>query len=307
MMTSMGEPTGAIYGCLKTLRASINLPEFITRDLMIVWDGRPKGLSPRRVAMYPGYKIHDDYEKVEDQAASERHRNLLEEQRPKLCRILQMFGIPQVDLPYREGDDIIGVAVRELSEKKLLVMSDDRDYYQLVSDRVHVYRAGLKEPVIITPENFKAKIGVTEPCRYLVSAAIAGDGSDAITGIPGVGGTTADRVANSLPVTFRGWVSRKEIVETAEMLKIEDSRNRKRYAAVIENFDIVARNIQLMDLRLEGWNNVQEREQFFAEFSRPRIVNDMEILRHFHSLEFKSYINSFSDWIQPFKRLTRCE
>lgn len=316
MMTSMGVPTGAIYGCLKTLRANINLADFIAKDLVIIWDGRPRGLSPRRVAMYPGYKVHErvnvediaDPVKAEqvakEQAASDRHRELLEEQRPKLNNVLWYLGVPTINLPYREGDDIVACATR-LLPGRLLIMSDDRDYYQLVSDRVHVYRAGVKDPHLVHPGNFEQKVGVKSPSHYLLSAAISGDGSDAIDGIPGVGDTTAQRVANNTDLQG-GWASYPAIKKSAEALMESDKRNRKRYDTLIKGLEVVTRNLQLMDLRLEGMSE-QEVEAFWQAFRQPREVNEQEVIRWFHHFEFKSYLEDFSGWVHPFRKLSMCE
>jgi 5'-3' exonuclease len=298
---------------LKTLRAMMGLNEFTVKDVVVIWDGRPRGLSPRRVAMYPKYKVHDpgpepvDAEKriryYEDIQSSERHRSLLEEQRPKLHRILSLLGVPSVNIPYREGDDIIACAARSLPGR-LLVISDDKDYYQLVSDRISVYRAGVKDPYLVHLHDFEQKVGVKSPSQYLLSAAISGDGSDSIDGIPGVGGTTAERVANA--AVFDGWVSYAVIDKAARELQISDSRNRKRYVKVLENMNIVTRNLQLMDLRLENWDNV-EAATFWGEFLQPREVRERDVIAMFSSWEFRSYLSDFSNWVLPFKKLCRYE
>lgn len=65
MMTSTGYPTGGVFGALKTLRYVLSIPEMKVRDVMIIWDGRPRGLSERRVKIYPDYKNKPIHEKVD--------------------------------------------------------------------------------------------------------------------------------------------------------------------------------------------------------------------------------------------------
>ena len=304
MYNSRGEPTGAVYGCLKTIRSIINLDDFIARDIAIVWDGRPKMLSPRRVAMYPGYKVHDDSGKTQTEAAeSAIHRNLLETQRPKLGECLNLLGVPSVNIPCREGDDVIGAFVRMLpAHVRVLVVSDDKDYYQLVAPTTHVYRAGIKDPVVVNHLNFEEKVKVKTPAQYLLSAAICGDGSDAITGISGVADTTAQRVANN--TVINGMASFAEIKKAIDGLIVSDKRNQKRYLTLLENLGIVARNLQLMDLRLENLTDT-EKNMLRSEVNRPRGVQEMPLIREFDRLEFRSYLTDMSNWLQPFRRLTR--
>jgi hypothetical protein len=59
-----------------------------------------------------------------------------------------------------------------------------------------------------------------------------------------------------------------------------------------------------MDLRLETWNE-QERGMFWQEFRRERGVQEAEVVQAFQSLEFKSYLEKFSDWVLPFRKLRR--
>lgn len=304
MYNSNHDPTGAIYGCLKTLRANINHDDFQARDMVVIWDGRPRGLSPRRVAMYPQYKVPDDSKKNPTELAeSLNHRSLLEEQRPHLIRLLSLLGVPSVNIPYREGDDIIGCFIRQISSNlKVLVISDDRDYYQLIRPNVHVYRAGLRNPQIVCEENFQQRTNILNPARYLVYAAICGDGSDNITGIPKVGDTTAQRVANDIILT-NGMVTYVALKDSVERLKISDKRNAKLYSQLLDNVHIVTRNLQLMDLRLESWTPT-EQDIMKAEIAKASGLREMDVIREFHRWEFKSYLEDVSNWLQPFRRLS---
>ena len=306
MMNSMGEPTGAIFGCLKTIRSIINLNNFVTRDAVVVWDGRPRGLSPRRVRLYPGYKIHEPSEDPKEAEENSLHRNLLEHQRPHLIRILELLGVPSIDIPFREGDDILACTTKFITggdgcgHLRVVIVSDDRDFYQLVTPNVHVWRAGLLNPVLLTDHNFEKEIKVATPLQYLLKAAIVGDGSDAIQGIKNVGDTTAERVAQNSKIDQ--FIRFTTIKESVDKLLVSDTRNRKRYLTLMDNLGIVARNLELMDLRLEITNEA-ENAIILRELSRPRGVNEQLVRQEFDRLEFKSYLQDFSGWIQPFKKL----
>ena len=293
MMTSQGEPTGAIYGCLRVMRSILALPEFYMNDLIVVWDGRPRALSPRRLAIYPDYKKREESSEPPDVV---RHRSQVEQQRPLVESMLRLFGIPSINLPRREGDDIVACASRH-GLGKIIIVSDDKDYYQLVSPNVHVYRAAIKNPVVLTPDNFEAVMGVKHPSMWRLVAAICGDASDAITGIDKVGITTATKIANKIS-GIRLDLIQKAIAE----LQVEDTRSKSRYVKVGENLMTVFRNLELVDLRLESMSP-EEQGAFWSEYQRPRTPNDNTILQWFNHYEFKSLLDDYSSLSQPFRKL----
>jgi 5'-3' exonuclease len=154
----------------------------------------------------------------------------------------------------------------------------------------------------VTPDNFFAQTGITEPRRYVIYHAICGDSSDHIEGIQGVGDTTATRIANL--VNFTGIVRRGDILEAVEKLKVSDKRNAKRYQLVADHLDIVARNLQLVDLNLEKLNS-DEINTVMQEYQRPREFDEKEVVSYFNFYEFRSYLENFANFIQPFRTLRK--
>jgi DNA polymerase-1 len=113
---------------------------------------------------------------------------------PEVKRGLDAIGLPWVEIEEHEADDVIASVARYAHEQHCYVFSRDRDFYQLVSDRVHILNtsraAGQR---IITPAEITLRFRVT-PSQWCDRAALVGDASDNIPGVRGVGLTTAARL-----------------------------------------------------------------------------------------------------------------
>ncbi|MDR2973395.1 MAG: DNA polymerase I, partial [Propionibacteriaceae bacterium] len=105
---------------------------------------------------------------------------------------LDALGISHVELDDYEGDDIIATWTRQAKQADMtvLISSGDRDSFQLVDDQVTVLYPGRNEIQRMTPEAIEAKYGVA-PQRYPELAALVGETSDNLPGVPGVGPKTA--------------------------------------------------------------------------------------------------------------------
>ncbi len=108
-----------------------------------------------------------------------------------------MLKIPQLTSPGYEADDVIATvtATATADDWRVLVVTGDRDSFQLVSDDVTVLytRRGISDVVTASPEWIAGKYGVT-PAQYRDYAALRGDTSDNLPGVPGVGEKTAARL-----------------------------------------------------------------------------------------------------------------
>lgn len=111
-----------------------------------------------------------------------------ERQRDILFRILEELFVRQVICDEVEGDDLIAYYVINKKEnEKIVIVSNDRDLTQLISDDVCVYIPSLKQ--FITPQKHISELGYTHE-NVLIKKMICGDASDNIKGIKGVGEKT---------------------------------------------------------------------------------------------------------------------
>ena len=136
-----------------------------------------------RHEMYGGYK-----------ATRKGMPDELAQQMPVLKELLEAMGVPIVEKPGYEADDILGTLARHSGDAVCTIATGDRDSLQLVSDSVNVLLAATKmgRPVTdrYTPEAVREKYGV-EPIKLIDIKALMGDSSDNIPGVAGIGPKTA--------------------------------------------------------------------------------------------------------------------
>jgi DNA polymerase-1 len=175
--TSDGRPTNAIYG-LASMLAKIAV-EHRPAAVVVVWDAGMSG----RDETYTEYKAHRP-----------PRPDLLAEQWPQLMPLVQAFGYTNVKVDGYEADDVIGALARRAQELDIpvMVVSGDRDVYQLVGDGVRVMSTsrGITETKVYDRDAVIERYGVPPE---LVSDLIGlkGDTSDNIPGVPGIGDKTA--------------------------------------------------------------------------------------------------------------------
>lgn len=110
---------------------------------------------------------------------------------PAICALLDACGIPHAEARGCEADDLIAsYALAARGGCHVTILSTDRDYWQLIGERVSVavYQHGVTS--VVNPTAVKAKFGVT-PEQFTDWKCLVGDASDNIAGVPGVGPKTA--------------------------------------------------------------------------------------------------------------------
>ncbi len=114
---------------------------------------------------------------------------------PKVKEILSGFNIPILELDGYEADDIIGTLAKQAEKQgfEVFMMTPDKDFGQLVSERIHLYKpAYMGNAVdIMGPKEVCAKWDIQNVLQVIDILGLQGDTSDNIPGIPGVGPKTA--------------------------------------------------------------------------------------------------------------------
>ncbi len=156
--------------------------------IIVVWDGRDNRAYRR--GMHPHYKhgrgsvINREEVGFVVQQANE---------------LLNALGVDTVDRPMHEADDMVATIATELADNghKVMLYSDDKDYYQLVSPDIHLHRRSF-EGVVITPQQ-AAVMGIEYGERYLHAKAVMGDSGDNIKGLKGIGEKKALQLLEANP------------------------------------------------------------------------------------------------------------
>src|SRR6185503_5254048 len=175
--TADGRPTNAIYGLASMLGKIV--VEHKPAGLIAAWDA---GMSGRE-------KTYDLYK-----AQRPPRPDLLREQWPHLMPLVEAFGYTNVRVEGYEADDVIGSLARRAREEGIAVMvvSGDRDVYQLVGDGIRVMTTsrGVTETKIYDRDGVIERYGVP-PELVTDLIGLKGDTSDNIPGVPGIGDKTA--------------------------------------------------------------------------------------------------------------------
>ena len=175
--TADGRPTNAIYG-FASMMAKI-LIDHNPKAVIVAWDA---GMSGRE-EVYEPYKAHRP-----------SRPDLLKEQWPHLAPLAEAFGFRNVRCDGWEADDVIASLTRRAREAEIPVMivSGDRDVYQLVREGVKVMTTsrGVTDTKVYDAEGVVERYGVP-PDLVTDLIGLRGDTSDNIPGVPGVGDKTA--------------------------------------------------------------------------------------------------------------------
>ncbi|HXZ64598.1 MAG TPA: 5'-3' exonuclease [Streptosporangiaceae bacterium] len=180
-----GTPVNAVRGLLDMITRLVRARQ--PARLVACWDAdwRPAF----RVAVVPSYKAH----RLAADGTSEETPPALAAQVPLIEQVLHASGLAVAGEPGFEADDVIGTLAAR-SEGPVDVVTGDRDLFQLVDDargiRVIYTQRGLLNMDVIDEAAVSAKYGI--PGRaYADFAALRGDPSDGLPGVPGVGEKTA--------------------------------------------------------------------------------------------------------------------
>ncbi|MFW6331411.1 MAG: DNA polymerase, partial [Gemmatimonadota bacterium] len=180
LTTSKGENTSAAFGLTRFL---LKLRDEYEPDYLgVVLDS---GTSAR-TQVYPEYK-----------ATREKMPDELRSSLPRVRQLLEAFRIPILELDDYEADDVIGTLSRLAAESDVdtVIVSGDKDFYQLIGDRVALLNPGRGGQANVDEEwvdrsNASERLGVPPErvCDYL---ALIGDSSDNVPGARGIGPKTA--------------------------------------------------------------------------------------------------------------------
>ena len=231
---------GGIIGFLKSIAYTTKMLN-ATRTI-IVFDG--KGGSSRRRKLYPEYKNKrkgkirlnriNEYENIED----ERHSMLM--QLSRCVEYLETLPLTIISVDNVEADDVIAYISKQLLPKSNhIIMSTDKDFLQLVNNRISVWSPTKKK--LYKPETLKEEYEITSN-NFLTYRILEGDKSDNIPGVNGIGIKTAVK-------RFPQLLEEKN-VSVDDLLKISNKKKDelKIYQNVLDSKKQLRLNYKLMQL-----------------------------------------------------------
>ncbi|MEC7827679.1 MAG: DNA polymerase I [Actinomycetota bacterium] len=264
MATASGQVTNAVFGFTSML---LNLIKDQEPDGIVVAFDRPEPTF--RHEMLPEYKAQRD-----------PTPELLIQQFDLVREVLAALKVPAVDLVGFEADDVLATIATEVAEAgdEAIIVTGDRDIYQMVRDpliKVLYNRRGVSDYALYDEAGIAERTGVT-PDLYPQYAALRGDPSDNLPGVPGVGEKTAAKLINA----YGGLDG---------IFKHADEQTPKLRQNLNEFEDRARRNVDAMVLRKDAP----------VDFDRSSIgwgaVDVKEVRRLFELLEFNSLYERLSE------------
>jgi DNA polymerase-1 len=256
MATASGQVTNAVFG-------------FTSMFINLVKDHQPDGILVTFDRPEPTFRHEANPEYKANRTAAP---DILRQQMGLVREVLAALRVTVVDLSGWEADDLIAtIATRgEAAGHDVLIVTGDRDSYQLVHDphiKVLYNRRGVSDYALYDEAGIADKTGVT-PTLYPQYAALRGDPSDNLPGVPGVGEKTAAKLINS----YGGLDGIFENV---------DQQTPKLRASLAEHEAAVRHNHELMVLRRDAPIEVDFTDLGVAP-------DEPEVSRLFDFLEFRS-------------------
>lgn len=239
-LSTNGQPIGGMKGFLKILQKLVR--DTKPDEIVICWDGESG--SQKRKTKNKGYKegrkpirLNRD---IRNLSANEEIANKIWQQ-TRLAEYLNELPIVQLVLPAVEADDIISVVAQHplYNGWQKVIVSSDKDFFQLCDNETVVFRPIQKE--VINQKALVEQYGI-HPKNFALARAVAGDKSD---NLPGVGGVGLPTVSKRFP--FLG----ENMSFGIDSLVIHAEENKgkvKAYDSVIEHQDLINENYRLMQL-----------------------------------------------------------
>ena len=268
LSSKKGFPTQAIYGFFESLYHYLD--KFSPVDkVMIVFDG---GHSIKRKKLYPAYKERDktkDEEKIKQ----------LHLQMPKIKEMLLCFPIDYFELHNTEADDVIAIFAQETKEQDVVIVSSDKDFYQLINEDVSIYNpVSIAKVRYLNSSNFKRVKGL-RPCQWLDYRSMTGDKGDNIPGCFGVGEKTALSIMQKFG-SYRAF--RKAIMDG----QYSPNKFERKAFDDLKSFELSKR---LMDLK--NTEMVDKPENISKNIKRG-VLNKPRLKEIFKELDMREALNS---------------
>lgn len=260
MTNSSGMPTSTVFGF--TLALDDILRKEDPSHIAVVFD--PPGPTFRH-ELYPEYKANREATPEEIKLAV-----------PYIKKLIEGFNIPVIEIPGYEADDVIGTMAKSAEKEGFTVymMTPDKDFAQLVSDKIFMFKPGRGggAPEILGPTEVKEKFHVKHPLQVIDILALWGDASDNIPGASGIG----EKRAKNLIEEFH---SVEGIYENLDKLKGKQKENLEKSKEKV----MMSRELATISLNVPV--------TFNADGLKREKLNHEALRNLFHELEFTNIAN----------------
>ena len=265
LATTTGLVTNAVYG-------------FSSMLVYLIREHRPSALA---VAFDPPGDTFRD-EMLEDYKAGRAETPaLLPPQFDMIREVLGALAIPVVEVPGYEADDVIATLATEAAarESEVVIVTGDRDSFQLIRDpyiRVLYNKRGVSDYALYDEAGIFERSGVP-PSQYVLLAALRGDPSDNLPGVPGVGEKTAAKLLTSYGDLDGIFGHLDELTPKLRENLAANEHLARSNAEIIPLVTDVPLLVDVGELTLGGWN-LEDAEDVFTRFEMKTVWQRLEEL-----------------------------
>ena len=265
LATTTGLVTNAVYG-------------FSSMLVYLIREHRPSALA---VAFDPPGDTFRD-EMLEDYKAGRAETPaLLPPQFDMIREVLGALAIPVVEVPGYEADDVIATLATEAAarDSEVVIVTGDRDSFQLIRDpyiRVLYNKRGVSDYALYDEAGIFERSGVP-PSKYVLLAALRGDPSDNLPGVPGVGEKTAAKLLTSYGDLDGIFGHLDELTPKLRENLAANEHLARSNAEIIPLVTDVPLLVDVGELTLGGWN-LEDAEDVFTRFEMKTVWQRLEEL-----------------------------
>lgn len=259
-INSKGVNTSAMFGFVNTFEDLLNKEN--PTHIAVVFD--PPGPTFRHEA-YEAYK-----------AQREETPEGIKIAVPYIKEIIKAYNVKMLEIMGYEADDVIGTIAKKAEKEdfQVYMMTPDKDYGQLVSKNIFMYRPklGFSPLEILDEEGVKEKFEVASAMQIIDYLGLMGDASDNIPGCPGVGAKTAVKLLNEYG-DIEGILKNQDNIKGSLGQKIKDNAEQIRFSKFLATIKT--------DVPIDFIQDEYKREE----------INYSELSKIFEDLEFKTLID----------------
>jgi len=295
-MNPTGTHIGGLVGFLRSLGYVTRI--FDPTRVLIVWDG--KGGSGNRQNIDPNYKAQRATSRITHWGLYDTKEEETESLVSQLYRTqdyIECLPMHQLSIEKLEADDIIAFLAKQASKtnKKVTIVSSDKDFLQLIDKNVEVYAPVKKKTYNL--DNVKDEIGVL-PQNYNIVKALLGDNSDGLRGVKGLG-------IKTIISEFPDLLTKPEL-ELNYVFEVCDKNleRKKIFSKIVHEWDKVETNYQLMNLHESVLDN-REKDTILEIIKSD--IPDLQAGAFLHLLDsdkIEGITKNTEGWLENFRGLT---
>jgi DNA polymerase-1 len=291
IVNSEGAHVGGLGGFLRSLGTLIN--QIQPTSVYVVFDG--EGSTVNRKNLLPEYKSGRHQHRITNwdtfEDLDEEHDAKVD-QIVRVVQYLKCIPVKTVALDKVEADDIIAYLSKHITSldpsNKAFIVSSDKDFIQLTTDQITVYRPIEKD--FYTEDVVMKKFGVLAE-NFIVYKTLMGDASDKIPGIKGLG---AKKLAKLFPELGQRPITLEEVIDLA----IDKHTEHVIYSRVVFDADILRRTYKIMDLHNPMMDDLEKEYLRELEASDLPVLNPELFLRLYAEDGLRHLIKNVDYWIQ---------